>query len=121
MEEKINNQFKIYFLGNIKSKYILQQIFANVQETKYLQIINYNKAIQKQLEKDINDYIKYQKIIIEIVPCKIGTFINYKYKEEKYYHIFFDDENVEVYRNYWDLYDFNYSHRNLKKIKIIID
>ena len=59
----IENSFK-----NIKSKYILQRIFAYLTEKKQLQIIKYNKNIQQKFEKDINDYKNYKKIIIELTP-----------------------------------------------------
>ena len=51
--EKINN-----FLKQIRSKYILKQIFDNLKENKLLEIIRYNKNIQKKLNKKLNDYIK---------------------------------------------------------------
>ena len=62
---EINNPL----LENIKSKVILEKIFNSLQYKKKLNIIRYNKILQKKLRKDINDYIKEDsKIIIEIIP-----------------------------------------------------
>ena len=57
----MNNGFKENSYKNIKSKYLLQKIFANLTENKLLEIVKYNKNIQKELEKDINDYKNYKK------------------------------------------------------------
>ena len=55
----------------IKSNYILEMIFGSLQFTKKLNIIRYNKNLQKRLRKDINDYFKeYTEIIIEITLLK---------------------------------------------------
>ena len=109
---------------NIKSKYILQVIFANLREKKLLKLIKYNKNIQSKLNRDINDYIKYyeynKKIIIEIITISKNYknyFIKYKEEDERYFHIYFNDEKEEILlcKNYFD-YD-----KNVTKIKIIID
>ena len=47
-----------------------------------LEIVKYNKNIQKRLEKDINDYKIFKKINIEIIPINLkkeNIFINPKY------------------------------------------
>ena len=55
-----NNKVKDNTLfGNIKSDYIFQEIFEKIKEKKMLKIINYNKSIQKRLNKDINNYKFY--------------------------------------------------------------
>ena len=119
MEGQMNNGIKENSYKNIKSKYILQKIFANVTEKKLLQIVNYNKNIQEELEKDINDFKKYyNQIIIEIIPINKGdknTFIKFKEEENKYYHIYFNDETEEKHRNYIN------KDENVAKIKIIVD
>ena len=51
----MNNGLKENSYKNIKSKYILQKIFSNLTENKLLQIVKYNKNIQNELKKDIND------------------------------------------------------------------
>ena len=47
----------------IRSKYILKQIFQNIKQNKYLELIKYNKKIQ------INQ-INPQKIIKNIIELK---------------------------------------------------
>ena len=64
---KNRNEIKGNIL-DIKSKYILQEIFSNLQENRLLKIIKYNKKIQEKLNKDIKDYKTYVDIIIEIIP-----------------------------------------------------
>ena len=88
----MNNGLKENSYKNIKSKYILQKIFSNLTENKLLQIVKYNKNIQNELKKDINDYKNYKKIIIEIIPIFKGDknyFINYEKEDKQYYHIIF--------------------------------
>ena len=43
---------------NIRSSYILKQIFEVVNEYKKLKIINYNKKIQERIDISILDYKK---------------------------------------------------------------
>ena len=80
MEKQIdNNNYIRYSWNKIKSKYILRKIFDNLKENKLLEIIRYNKAMKKNLNKVIKDYIKEYSIIeIEIIPLKnkYGNFIN---------------------------------------------
>ena len=94
--EKINN-----FLIKIRSKYILKQIFDNLKENKLLEIIRYNKNIQKKLNKKLNDFIKeYSKIVIEIIPKEniYDKFICIPKRYESYYHIYFNDNKEEIKR-----------------------
>ena len=111
-----NKTSKFHF---IKSKYILQQVFAIVYKKKKLQIIKYNKEIQKRIDININDYKNYCEIIIEITPMKNinfylkNRFINIPKGDEPFYHIYFDDNNKEI-KDY-------YIKDNIKKIKVIID
>ena len=117
MKETNNKELKEYSLKDIKSKYILKQIFANLTEKKILEIIKYNKNFQEKLKIDKNDYVEYKKIIIEVIPINISyknTFINFN-RDEKYYHIYFNDENEEKKINYFT------KDENVSKIKIIID
>ena len=88
------------FFENIKSYFILEMIFNSIQYKKKLNIIRYNKNLQKRLRKDINDYIKEDsKIIIEIFPIenKYGKFINIS--RIKYYHFYFNDNLEEIRRD----------------------
>ena len=39
------------FLVKIRSKYVLEQVFENLHEKKLLEIIRYNKNLQKKFNK----------------------------------------------------------------------
>ena len=79
MEQKLkcNENNTNNYLSNINSKYILTQIFDYVYENKYLNIIRYNKALQKKINVDIKYYEKLSVIEIELYP------INKAIKENK--------------------------------------
>ena len=109
-------------LENLKDKYIIEIIFDNLSKKKTLGIIKYNKKFQKQLKIDQKDYKEFCSlnfsIEIEITPIKAdyNKFINIiNKKDEKYYHIFFNDNKEEIKRNYLNDND------KVNKIKIIID
>ena len=96
----IDNLFK-----NIKSKYILEQIMTNLSKKKVLKIVRYNKRIQSKLGLSIIDYKDYfeklSPIIMEIIPNKkykktSGIFINLNQNEEKYYHMYYNDNKEEI-------------------------
>ena len=124
--EQKNNQikFKQYKkeadFKNIRSKYIKKKIFKNLSKNISLNIIKYNKFFQNQLDINMNDYKecleKYTKIEIELIPFKnkFGKFINITNKE-KYFHIYFNDNEEEIKR--FNLID----EDKVFKIKIIID
>ena len=119
MSEKNKTKNLLY---NIRSKYILQKIFKNLDEKTKLEIIQYNKKIQEKLNVNINDYKEYLQIEIEaIIPIthhilsdKIRI-INIKNNPTKYYHIYLDDNINEIQRNYITKKD------EFSKIKIKID
>ena len=108
-------------LGNVKSKYILKNVFNNLETIKSLNIIKYSNIFKKKMDININDYKeyieKYSSIEIEIKPFinEYGKFINIKKEDEKYYHIYFNNNKEEVKRNYIN------KNERLKIIKIIID
>ena len=79
--------------------------------------MKYNKKLQKRLNISIDNYKEYSKIEIELkhVDDKYGTFINIFNNEEEYYHIYFDNSNEEIKRNYLK------ENEKVKMIKIIID
>ena len=54
----------------IRSKYILKKLFENLNEKKMLQIVKYNKIIQDKLNLDINNYMRYSQIEIELILSK---------------------------------------------------
>jgi len=76
----------------IKNKYILQQIFAHLNQKICFKIIKYTKKIQKKLNITQKDFIKFCEIEIEIIPTenkyyRKDPFINFNIKEEEsYYH-----------------------------------
>ena len=116
------NQLKtIYKFNNIKSKYILENVFNNLKNGKTLNIVKYNKNIEKRININTNDYKeyseKYSSIEIEIKPVnnKYSEFIHIKKGKEKYYHIYFNNSEEEIKRNYISKYE------EIKIIKIIID
>ena len=82
--------------------------------------MRYNKNLKKILNLNINDYKeyseKYSSIEIEIKPVnnKSGKFINIEEEDEKYYHIYFNNNKEEIKRNY-------INKDEIKIIKIIID
>ena len=112
-----NSYLKISF-KKVKSNYILKEIFNDLHNNKTLEIIRYNKYIQKRINKDIHFFKKYLQIVIEIIPTenKYGYFINISNNNDRhYYHIYFNDNNQEIQRNYITKND------NATKIKIAID
>ena len=108
-------------ISNIKSNYKLKQIFNNLTKKKSLEIIKYSKSLQKRFNLNINDYKEYIEIFssIEIgiitVKNKCGKFIKILDKEKEYYHIYFNNKNEEIKRNYITKED------NARKITIIMD
>ena len=106
---------------NLKNDYFLRNVFNNLLKKKLLDIIKYNKNIQKGINIIINDYKnfseKYSSIEIEIRPFnkKYGKFIYIKKEEEIYYHIYFNNNEEEIKRNYI------YEDEDIKIIRIKID
>jgi len=70
-----------------------------------LEIIKYNKDIQKRLKININHYKEYSEIYssieIELTTKEneYGKFINIKEGDEKYYHIYFNDNKKDEIKN----------------------
>ena len=109
-------------LKNVKSDYIILKFFEYLTERKYLETIRYNKSIQKRINIDFNHYKayseKYSSIELDIIPLKgeYGDFINIEKIEEKYFHIYFNDNKKKEIEN-TSLYKYD----NVSKISIIID
>ena len=84
-------------LRNVKSHYIILKFFEYMTERKSLEIIRYNKSIQKRIDININHYKAYfetkTSIELDIIPMKgkYGNFINIKEEDKKYFHIYFND------------------------------
>ena len=103
----------------LKSNIILKRIFNNIEKNRALDIMKYNKILQKRLNLSINDYKKYfqlySPIEIELYNIKSESkFINISNKDEKYYHIYFNNSNEERKIE-------NFLNEEIEKIKIIID
>ena len=120
--EKLNKiNTKLSFL-NIKSNFILRKIFDNLEKNKSLEIMKYNKQLQKRFNLTINDYKEYFEyyyspieIELKLVDNIYDEFINIPEEDSEYYHIYFDDSKEEIKRNYTNEED------KVKIIKIIIN
>ena len=99
---------------NIKSNFVLKKIFNHLDKNKALKIIRYNTNIKNRLNIDIEDY---KSILIDIIPIpnKYGPFINIEEKNNKYFHIYFNDNKEEIKRTELSKGD------KVSKIYIVID
>jgi len=109
-------------LRNLKSDYFIQKFFEYISERKTIEIIRWNKSIQKRINININHYKayseKYSSIELDIIPIKgkDGTFINIDELSKKYFHIYFNDnKKKEIKKSSLNKND------NVSKITIIID
>ena len=121
-KEEINRPILKSKLDDIKSIYILKIITEYISKKKLLKLIKINTNTQKKLNIDINSYKKYSEIYssikIEIIPTKnkSGKFIKKLNKdEEKYYHIYFNDNKKEIKTNILNKDD------DVSNITIVID
>ena len=109
METNTVNKSKEHFISNnsnnklkeLKSDFFLRIFFEFIPMNKGLDSIKYNKYIQNRLKININNYKIYSEtfssVEIEIIPKKneyITPFININ-EDEKYYHIYFNDNKKE--------------------------
>ena len=113
-----NNENKLVVL--IKSNHILQRIFVNLNEYRYLQIIKYSKYIHNRLGVDEKNFKNHLKVELEIIPLinygeNDTKFINIENGKESYFHIYFDDSREEIKRNYLK------KDEKVAKIKVAID
>ena len=105
---------------NLKNDYFLQKVFNNVEKKKLLNIVKYNKNIKKRINININDFKEYSEkyssieIEIKLANNKYSKFINIKDEDEKYYHIYLNNNKEEIKMN-------NINIEEIKIIKIIID
>ena len=106
---------------NFKNDYFLQKLFNNLLKKKSLDIIKYNKKIKDWINISIKDYKEYSEIYssieieIKLVNNECDQFINIDKEDEKYYHIYFNNNKEEIKRNYLK------ENENVDKLKIIID
>ena len=110
-----------HIFKNLKNDYFLQKVFNNLMKKKSLYIIKYNKKIKERINISIKDYKEYSEIYssieieIKLVDNKYGKFIKINKENEKYYHIFFNNNKEEIKRNYLNEND------KVTNINIIID
>ena len=107
----------IFDLNDVKSNYMVKNIFNYIKRNKSLNIIKFSKNVQERLDITIKDYkYYYETLEIGIIPVKdkYGKFINIGDKKECY-HIIFDDRGEEINRNYLTEED------EVSKIRILID
>ena len=112
---QLENKFQ-----NIKSYYILQKIFNNLQTKIRLNIIRFNKNMKKKLDINLNDYKEYLQIEIDLKIINNNNdnnqrFITIKEEDKKYYHLYFDGGEEEIKK-----YCINKDEK-IENIKIIID
>ena len=116
---KTSNQMKDMF-EKIRADYFLQKLFDNLGRKKILELIKYNKNIKRRINVGVNDYKEYSELYssieIEIIPKmnEYDKFIRINKGDEKYYHIYFNDNKEEIKRKYINEDD------NVRKIKKIL-
>ena len=120
MDIAINKSYNSKLLDNIKSKYILKNIFDKLNYVKKLNIIKYNKNLQNKLNLGLNDYKDYySKIIIEVYPKNVKEkncfFFTVRHELKNFCHFYFNDSEKEIDRNYFT------KDENISKIRIVLD
>ena len=75
---------------NIKSNIILKKIFDNMEKNKSLEIMKYNKKLQKRLNLSINDFKEYYQMYYSPIEIELklreniyDEFINIPEEEQK--------------------------------------
>ena len=93
-------------LINIKNINIMKKIVNSFNKVRLYEIIRYNKKLQKRFHLSFEDYKEYSEIYslieIEIIPAKnkYCKFNNINKNDEKYFHIYFNNnKNEEIKRN----------------------
>ena len=122
-KDKEMKQTKSNFVfEKIKSDYFLMKLLDIMKKNKMFEIVKYNKKLQKRLNLSINDYKEYFKEYTSIeIELRVKNryyeekFINIPYRNEKHYHIYFDNSSEEINRNYLE------KDEKVETIKIIID
>ena len=108
----------------LKSDYFIQLLFNIIPKAKSLELVKYNKYMQKRININITVYKDYSEIyspieieiITKIKKYENDKFINIEEKDKNYYHIYFNDnKEKEIKRTYLNVDD------KVSKINIIID
>ena len=107
-------------LKNIKSLYILKQIFRYIPNGKYLKIVIHNKNLQKKLNISIDTYIRYSNQIEIEILFNINKFFNDKYNFGRIYHV--SNENEEIFYHCEEI-ELENTEKNFGKFKfkLLID
>ena len=120
-------------LENIKSDYMLKNLFNIMKKNISFKIVKYNKKLQKRLNLNFNSYKDYSQLYSPIeIEIKIwenqydkynifeqsnkkNMFINKLDEVKEFYHIYFDNSNEEIKKSYLN------DNEKVNTIKIIID
>ena len=118
--KKLLNQCQsIGNIHNIKSQFLLQNLFNMIPKKKSLLIVKYNKKIQNKININIKDYKnyceQYTTIEIEIIPAKGKYGLFYNRKDFKNFHPYFNDNKKVTKQNYILKED------KVTKIRLVID
>ena len=116
-KEEKKEKISLNLLLKIKSKYFLENLFQHLKPNLPLKIMKYNEKLQNKLNISIKDYkiLSETEIEIKSIEAKYGIFINYNKEQDSYIHIYFNNTNEEIKRNYINEND------KIITIKIIID
>ena len=120
-------------LENIKSDYMLKNLFNIMKKNISFKIVKYNKKLQKRLNLNFNSYKDYSQLYSPIeIEIKIwenqydkynifeqsnkkNMFINKLDEVKEFYHIYFDNSYEEIKKSYLN------DNEKVNTIKIIID
>lgn len=117
MSNKISGNTKKNLLKKIKAAPVLRIIFLNLRENHLLEIIKYNKNLQKKDDKNLKDFKRiYFEIEIHLSFSKniFGKFINTIEDKKSIFHIYSNDSMKEIKTNKITKED------KIEKVKIII-
>ena len=123
-DEELKQMKSKFDFKKLKSDYFLIKLFDIMKKNRALKIFIYNKNLQKRLNLSINDYKEYSQLYSSIeIELKLDDnkhyqnykFINISDEEKEYFHIYFDNSNEEIIRNYLK------DNEKVNTIKIIID
>ena len=114
-KDRTNSINNLILLDGVKSNYILTKLTQNLSRKTLLNMIRYNKQLQRKLNIELKDYEAYLQTEIELKfnqsysNLEPINFINYV-GDKNYYHILYNDSEQEGKKE-----------ENIRKIRIIID
>ena len=100
MEETKKSKSKA-ILEILRSNFVFKKILSYMKKNKILDIMKYNKKLQKRIKLNINDYKEYSQLYSNIeIELKLvdnyGEFINIPEDDKEYFHIYFNNSNEEI-------------------------